>query len=150
MFLLVALLSFAVAQDSWDFTACKFTVKGVNYDLSALQQLGTVRFNQSIYKQDLSDEFVDAPPKATPYQWEVAVCANVKTNFASCTTLSPVNWVTADSATCTPIGDNRVVAIERTPYDDGLMMTFYHGKALNNIQEYSTRSRPRFLGFYRL
>jgi len=132
-------VSVALAQDSWDFNTCQFTIKGVAYNLTYLQQQGTFRWNQTIYSQDISNLFVDAPPKPIDYHWELAICGNVKTNFPACTASSPVNWVTSDGANCTALGDVRVGAIERTPYDDGLMMTFYHGKTISNIQEQSVR-----------
>ena len=67
------------------------------------------------------------------------MCGDVTNPVGSCTHPAPLYQISGDKSSCTYLGDTPVYAWDPTPYNDGVMLTYYHGQALNNIENISSR-----------
>ena len=74
------------------------------------------------------------------YIYELNVCEPVQSAYSSCSVAnSPFNQIEAHNTNvCVNLGDTDVWSMDLTPYKDGLMLQYFHGYYVNNIQPAST------------
>jgi len=124
---LLLVFLFVIVHISAGPFSCKPTVAGKAYDFTSLNaKNGSYTWKSSVDGKG-------------PFYWQLQVCGDISNQtVASCKTPSPVNQISGDLKTCTSLGDSNVHSWDPTPYDDGVILTYYHGAYFNNIASYSS------------
>jgi len=106
---------------------CGTTVNGKTVDLSPL-----IAKNGSY--------LISAPWNGTAYEFEIQICENVQTRFKTCINVpSPVNQINAKTEECINVGDITTTAWDENPSGQGVYVTYYHGKNIDNVIHRSAR-----------
>jgi len=119
IFVVVVVLAFECINCST--ISCTPTINGKKYDFTSIvSPTGKYQWQ--------------ADWNGTLYTWQLQVCGDITNQtFKSCTHDSPINQITPDGNQCTYVGETLVSAWDVTPYDDGVMITYFHGQPMNNI-----------------
>jgi hypothetical protein len=135
------LLGVALSQPgggTWNASTCQFTYQGKVYDLATLMLPTGYYWKEMLYLTNAANLQSNTAPATVTMNFELNICANVKSQFPSCTMPSPINMITADGKNCTALGDLRTMSMDLTPFQDGVMVEYWHGEWMDNIHSYAT------------
>eukprot|EP01129_Flabellula_baltica_P000673 TRINITY_DN10641_c0_g1_i1.p1 TRINITY_DN10641_c0_g1~~TRINITY_DN10641_c0_g1_i1.p1 ORF type:complete len:197 (+),score=36.52 TRINITY_DN10641_c0_g1_i1:54-644(+) len=127
----------------YNISTCTFTFNGKTVDLSPLRISGGYKWQQNVFAQESADITWNILQghqyDPVPMYFEAQVCGNVNSQYDACKTPSPMNAISGDKKTCTYLGDINAASIDLVPYNDGFMITYYHGQYVNNIKSITSR-----------
>jgi len=100
---------------------CKPTVNGIQYDFTSLAaQNGSYLASGAI--------------NGTNYIFQIQICGDVSPQpYSACSVASPINQLTTNKSICYALADSAVYAWDNTPFNNGIMLSLYHGTWLNHI-----------------